>query len=139
MYTDLWKAGIIEDPHFGRNSVKAQWVQQYEWWYALQFSVTEDVENQLVDLVFEGVDYACEVWLNGHYLGKHEGVFSKFSFDVADFLRIHKYDFLKGRNMLVVKLDTPPQVNAFVAGKKHLGLAIIGETSPLLVLYALLN
>ncbi|WET04069.1 beta-galactosidase [Flavobacterium johnsoniae] len=118
VYTDLWKAGVIEDPHFGRNSVKAQWVQQYEWWYALQFSITEGIENQMVDLVFESVDYSCEVWLNGHYLGKHEGVFSPFSFNVNDYLRIHKWDFLKGRNMLVVKLDTPPQVNAFVAGKK---------------------
>lgn len=118
VYTDLWKAGVIEDPYFGRNSVKAQWVQQYEWWYALQFSVTEGVEGQVVDIVFEGLDYSCEVWLNGHYLGKHEGVFSAFSFNVNEALRIHKSDFLKGRNMLVVKLDPPPQVNAFVAGKK---------------------
>ena len=59
VYTDLWKAGVIEDPYFGRNSVKAQWVQQYEWWYALQFRVTEDITNQVVDLLFEGVDYSC--------------------------------------------------------------------------------
>ena len=26
VYTDLWKAGAIEDPYFGRNSMKAQWV-----------------------------------------------------------------------------------------------------------------
>ena len=25
VYTDLWKAGAIDDPYFGRNSVKAQW------------------------------------------------------------------------------------------------------------------
>lgn len=37
VYTDLWKAGAIDDPYFGRNSVKAQWVQHYEWWYAAQF------------------------------------------------------------------------------------------------------
>ncbi len=118
VYTDLWKAGIIEDPYFGRNSVKAQWVQQYEWWYTLQFSATEDLKDKLVDIVFEGVDYSCEVWLNGHRLGSHKGAFSKFSFNVNDYLRISKNDFLKGRNMLVVKLDAPPQVNAFVAGKK---------------------
>ncbi len=118
VYTDLWKAGVIEDPYFGRNSVKAQWVQQYEWWYALQFSVKEDITSQVVDIVFEGVDYSCEVWLNGHYLGSHEGVFSKFSFNVNEYLRISKHDFLKGRNMLMVKLNPPPQVNAFVAGKK---------------------
>ena len=118
VYTDLWKAGVIDDPHFGRNSVKAQWVQQYEWWYALQFPVKEGVEDQVVDILFEGVDYACEVWLNGHYLGRHEGAFSSFKFNVNEYLRIHQWDYLKGKNMLVVKLDTPPQVNAFVAGKK---------------------
>ncbi|OHX68173.1 beta-mannosidase [Flammeovirga pacifica] len=118
VYTDLWKAGAIEDPYFGRNSVKAQWVQHYEWWYAYQFNVTEDISDQVVDIVFEGVDYSCEVWLNGHYLGKHEGAFSSFKFNVNEYLRIHKYDFLKGRNMLVVKLAPPPKVNANVAGKK---------------------
>jgi beta-mannosidase len=118
VYTDLWKAGVIEDPYFGRNSVKAQWVQQYEWWYALQFNVTEGITDEIVDIVFEGVDYSCEVWLNGHYLGKHEGVFSKFSFNVNEALRIHKWKGLEGRNMLMVKINPPPQVNAFVAGKK---------------------
>ncbi len=118
VYTDLWRAGVIDDPYYGRNSVKAQWVQQYEWWYALQFRVTEGIDDQVVDIVFEGVDYSCEVWLNGQYLGKHEGVFSKFSFNVNEALRIHGSDYLKGQNMLMVKIDPAPQVNALVAGKK---------------------
>ena len=117
VYTDLWHAGAIEDPYFGRNSVKAQWVQHYEWWYAMQFNVTEDIENKVVKLVFEGVDYSCDVWLNGHYLGKHEGAFSPFSFDVNDALRISK-EHLASTNILVVKLAPPPQVNASVAGRK---------------------
>ncbi len=118
VYTDLWKVGAIDDPYFGRNSVRAQWVQQYEWWYAYQFNVTEDITDQLVEIVFEGVDYSCEVWLNGHYLGRHEGAFSSFSFPVNEFLRIHKWNHLASSNMLMVKLDPPPQVNALVAGKK---------------------
>ncbi|WP_430934182.1 glycosyl hydrolase 2 galactose-binding domain-containing protein [Saccharicrinis sp. 156] len=118
VYTDLWKAGVIDDPYFGRNNVKAQWVQQYEWWYSYQFDMKTLPEDEIVELVFEGVDYSCEVWLNGHCLGKHEGVFSKFSFDITKALRTHPWDAQKGRNMLMVKLDPPPQVNAFVAGKK---------------------
>lgn len=117
VYTDLWKAGAIEDPYFGRNSVKAQWVQQYEWWYAYQFNVTEDISDQVVKILFEGVDYSCDVWLNGVHLGRHEGAFSKFSFDVNHALRISKKN-LEGKNMLVIKLDPPPQVNALVAGRK---------------------
>lgn len=118
VYTDLWKAGVIDDPYFGRNSVRAQWVQQYEWWYAYQFDMKEISEEEVVELVFEGVDYSCEVWLNGHYLGAHKGVFSKFSFDITDKLRTHAYNAQKGRNMLMIKLDPPPQVNSAVAGKK---------------------
>lgn len=118
VYTDLWKAGVIDDPYFGRNNVRAQWVQQYEWWYSLQFDMKEIPEDEIIELIFEGVDYSCEVWLNGHYLGRHEGVFSKFSFDVTKQLRTHATNAQKGRNMLMVKLDPPPQVNAFVAGKK---------------------
>lgn len=117
VYTDLWKAGIIEDPYFGRNSVKAQWVQLYEWWYTIQFNVTEDISDQLVRIDFEGVDFSCDVWLNGTHLGSHKGAFSSFSFDVTDVLRVSKKN-LESTNMLVVKLDPPPQVNANVAGLK---------------------
>ncbi len=117
VYTDLWKAGVIDDPYFGRNSVKAQWVQLYEWWYALSFHVTEDISDRVVRIEFEGVDYSCDVWLNGHHLGRHEGAFSSFSFDVNHALRTAEQK-LESANMLIVKLDPPPQVNANVAGKK---------------------
>ncbi|WP_282121771.1 glycoside hydrolase family 2 protein [Algibacter mikhailovii] len=117
VYTDLWKAGVIEDPYFGRNSVKAQWVQQYEWWYSHQFHISEAVNDKVVKILFEGVDYACDVWLNGHFLGRHEGAFSGFSFDVTKYLRISNKR-LESTNMLMIKLDPPPRVNALVAGKK---------------------
>jgi len=117
VYTDLWKAGVIEDPYFGRNSSKCQWVMYDEWWYAYQFSVNDDLEGKVVRIEFDAVDYACDVWLNGNYLGHHEGAFSPFSFDVTEFLRTSK-ESLASRNMLMVKLDPPPQVNASVAGKK---------------------
>ncbi|MGY6649815.1 glycoside hydrolase family 2 protein [Wenyingzhuangia sp. IMCC45574] len=117
VYTDLWKAGAIEDPYFGRNSVKAQWVMQYEWWYSYQFNVTEDIGDNIARLDFDGVDYACDVWLNGVYLGSHKGAFSSFSFDVNHAIRTSK-KHLKSKNLLMIRLAPPPQVNAKVAGKK---------------------
>ena len=63
VYTDLWRAGAIEDPYFGRNSIKAQWVQHYEWWYSLQFNYQQPIKDEVIEIVFEGVDYSCEVWL----------------------------------------------------------------------------
>lgn len=117
VYTDLWKAGAIDDPYFGRNSMKAQWVMLDEWWYALQFNVSEDLAGKVVRLEFDGVDYRCQVWLNGHYLGSHEGMFSPFAFDVSQVV-VSDRNWHKGRNMLMVKLDPPPQVNHKVAGLK---------------------
>lgn len=117
VYTDLWKAGAIDDPYFGRNSTKAQWVALDEWWYSLQFNVSEDMDGKIVRLEFDGVDYSCEVWLNGKYLGRHEGMFSSFAFDVSDIVVSGK-NWHKGRNMLMVKLNPPPQVNHKVAGLK---------------------
>lgn len=117
VYTDLWKAGALEDPYWGRNSMKAQWVMLDEWWYSLQFNVSEDLAGKVVRLEFEGVDYSCQVWLNGHYLGAHKGMFSPFSFDVSDYVLSHP-NWHKGRNILMVKLDPPPQVNHKVAGLK---------------------
>lgn len=117
VYTDLWKAGAIDDPYFGRNSVKAQWVQHYEWWYAAQFYVTEDVKNKYIRLEFDGVDYSCDVWLNGHYLGRHDGAFEKFNFEVTDYLRIGK-DARRGANMLTVKLNPPTHINTELGGLK---------------------
>ncbi len=117
VYTDLWKAGVIEDPYFGRNLVKCQWVQHYEWWYTIQFNVTESVDNKSVRICFDGVDYSCDVWLNGHFLGSHEGAFAGFSFDVTDYLRVGR----NGRtsaNMLTVKLNPPTHVNTKLAGVK---------------------
>ncbi len=117
VYTDLWRAGGIEDPYFGRNSIKAQWVQHYEWWYTVQFNVTEETENKHVRICFDGVDYSCDVWLNGHYLGSHEGAFDPFSFDVTEALRVGDNPRTSS-NMLTVKLNPPTHVNTKLAGLK---------------------
>jgi len=117
VYTDLWKAGALDDPYWGRNSMKAQWVMYDEWWYALQFNVSEDLAGKHVRLEFDGVDYGCAVWLNGHYLGSHEGMFSPFAFDIGKVVNSSQ-NWHKGRNMLMVKLEPPAQVNHKVAGLK---------------------
>lgn len=49
-------------------------------------------------LHFAGVDYQCEVWLNGVYLGAHEGDFDPFRFEVSEILR--------EENDLLVKVES---------------------------------
>ncbi len=115
VYTDLWRAGEIDDPHYGRNGIRTKWVMEREWWYRCQFGVQENWQGKTIRVVCEGVDYSCDVWLNGKRLGRHEGMFSPFEFDVSDVLRYRS----DGRaNGLAVRLDPPPRSYRNVAGRK---------------------
>ncbi|MDN8588161.1 glycoside hydrolase family 2 TIM barrel-domain containing protein [Paenibacillus sp. 11B] len=116
VYTDLQRAGELEDPYFGRNMHKAKWVQEYEWWYIRRFNVSEKMKSKKVHLDFEGVDYCCTIWLNGNLLGSHEGMFSPFSFEVSEYLNFDKW--AGGSNQLAIKLDPPPKNFRNVGGKK---------------------
>ena len=51
-----------------------------------------------VYLEFDGAALATDVWLNGKHVGRHEGGFVRFRFDVTDLLR-------PGPNVLAVRVD----------------------------------
>jgi len=82
-------------------------------WFARLFDAEFDVEK--VDqslrrfIRFRGVDYSCKVWLNGVYLGDHEGFFNAFEFPVKQLLKE------KG-NLLVVADDAPMEDTEYVYG-----------------------
>ncbi|TWT76379.1 Exo-beta-D-glucosaminidase precursor [Planctomycetes bacterium CA13] len=115
VYTDLWRAGEIDDPHYGRNALRAKWVMEKEWWYRRQFGVPASWQGKTIHVCFEGVDYGCEVWLNGKSLGRHEGMFSPFEFEISEHL-LYRDD--RRANCLVLKLDPPPRSYRKVAGRK---------------------
>ena len=116
VYTDLWRAGRIDDPHYARNSLKAKWVPEKEWWYKRQFDVPDEMKGKQINLIFDGVDYACDVYLNGKLLGTHEGMFSRFEFDVTEVISFEKLRF--GTNVLMVRLHPAPRRYSKVAGRK---------------------
>ncbi len=69
-------------------------------WYRLHFQVPqESSQPRRYFLQFDGVGEIAEVWLNGHYLGKHAGAFARFRFDASAWLHP------AGDNVLVVKAD----------------------------------
>ena len=70
-------------------------------WFRRHFRLDANLQGKLVQLVFDGIDYAADVWLNGHYLGFHEGYFQPFRFLVAEQLQFDT------PNVLVVRVDSP--------------------------------
>jgi beta-mannosidase len=71
--------------------------------YRSRFAHQRSPEGTMVSLRFGGVYYAARVWLNGVYLGDHEGYFSAFEFDVTDIVGTD------GENDLLVEVFSPEE------------------------------
>ena len=69
-------------------------------WFQKEFSSDTLISGKQYFLEFKSVDYLCDVWLNGTYLGGHKGYFQSFEFDITDTLK-------EGNNILKVKVNSP--------------------------------
>ncbi|MBN3034625.1 MAG: beta-glucuronidase [Bacteroidales bacterium] len=56
-------------------------------WYHRTFSVPATWQGKDILLHFGAVDYACELFINGHSAGRHWGGASSFSFDITNMVR----------------------------------------------------
>ncbi len=90
----LYKAGYIEHPYVDMNSLKCEWIENRWWIYRCEFDSRPLGEHQRMLLHFEGVDYACMIYLNGEMLGEHEGMYEDFSFDITRQYREQKHFIL---------------------------------------------
>jgi beta-mannosidase len=112
VYTDLWKAGGIDDPNYGRNLEKAKWVMDREWWYTTLLVLPKEMAGKRIRIVFDGIDYECDVWFNGSHLGSHQGMFSSFGFDITRLAEFSK------QNRVMIRLAPPPLDLGRFQGKK---------------------
>jgi beta-mannosidase len=70
-------------------------------WYRHQFNTPSMASGKRAWLRFCGVDYIADVWLNGQFIGHHEGYFQPFGFEVT------KYLVMGGSNQLLVRVESP--------------------------------
>lgn len=63
-------------------------------WYKRAFTYTGDLTTQHVRLRFEAVYYKCHIWLNGRYIGFHEGGYTPFEFDISELVTPGEMNFL---------------------------------------------
>jgi len=83
----------VKIPHYGAPLGKAVT------YYRTEFDLDESMfERGRVWLCFRGVDYIAHAFVNGAYIGSHEGFFAPFEFDVTSVAR-------RGRNTLLVKVE----------------------------------
>jgi len=70
---------------------------RWKGYYRTLFSCREFGAQEKVVLQFQSVDYIARVYVNGCFVGSHEGLFAPFSFDISDYVHTG------GDNELVVE------------------------------------
>jgi hypothetical protein len=83
-------------------------------WYFRRFAMPRLAPGSHVELHFGATFYNAHVWLNGKELGRHEGGFTAYSFDITPSSR--------GTNILAVRIDNRPGI-ATIPGYAERGTA----------------
>src|SRR5690625_3490408 len=68
-------------------------------WYHRTFEVPAEEKGKRVILRFQASDYLTKVWVNGTFIGEHQGGNAAFSFDITNAVDSSK------ENKLVVKVE----------------------------------
>ncbi|GLX77358.1 beta-mannosidase [Thalassotalea insulae] len=75
-FTDLLKNGVISDPFYRDQEAQLQWIEHQDWHYRKQFNVTQALlALDEVELVIDGLDTYCQVYLNNHLIHRNDNMF----------------------------------------------------------------
>jgi beta-mannosidase len=101
VHTDLLRNKMIPDPWYGTNEKVIQWVENKNWIYKTTFELTqEQINNNEINLVFEGLDTYTEVYLNGEKIAQTNNMFRKWQWEISKKLKV-------GENTLRVVFLSP--------------------------------
>ncbi|MCL6524998.1 MAG: hypothetical protein K6T34_10115 [Thermoflavifilum sp.] len=96
--------GVYRHIFWGRNLAKIpDSLFQVPWWYRTSFQVPALSPQQAVQLIFEGINYRANIWLNGQLIASADtlkGSFRTWTFDVRASVR-------PGKNILAVQVFPP--------------------------------
>lgn len=99
LYKTLEEAGIIEDPYFEMNSLKAQWVSNHWWYYNTDIELHPT--GQKMELVLEGIDTNAHILFNKEKIGQSDNMYVPFVFDITDLVK-------DGINTIGVIIESAP-------------------------------
>lgn len=99
IHTDLLNNKLIDDPFYSNNELKMDWISQCDWIYQTTFDFNGNAINSN-DLVFEGLDTVCEIYLNEIKLGYTDNMFLMYSYNIKNVLK-------QKNNLLKVIIKSP--------------------------------
>lgn len=98
VYYHLYEAGVLPHPYQNDYAKRYVWVRDKAWYYKKTFFLDKRFEDREALLCFDGVSYACRIWINGACAGGHEGMFG------GPIVKANPYLRFGGENELVVEV-----------------------------------
>lgn len=89
IHADLIRQGVLEDPNWRDNELKAQWVGTTGWTYARTFKVDQALLDACrVVLSADGLDTLATVSVNGHRVASTDNMHRYWEWDIRSTLRL---------------------------------------------------
>lgn len=100
--TTLVNQGVYPDPYFGLNNMNIpESLSRTDWWYRCKFTVPKDIDGNQLRLLFNGINYKADIYLNRKSLGDMKGAFIRGEFNITDLVNKN------GENILAVHVFLP--------------------------------
>ncbi len=105
----LLKNDVYQNPFFGKNLENIPTDQfKHAWWYRKEFDLPAS-EN--VRLIFEGINYRANIWINGHQIASADTLFGSFRMFDFDITRL-----IDPKSNILAAEVFPPQPGDFTIG-----------------------
>jgi len=92
--SEMWFATDFDDSTWASVSVPHTWNVMRDnslfnglGWYRYHMAVPETLQDMHLRLRFQAVFYLAKIWVNGVFIGEHEGGYTPFEFDVSTALK----------------------------------------------------
>ena len=79
-------------------------------YYKTEFDLDNTASNLSTFIHFDGADYIAQVYINGAFVGEHEGFFGAFEFDITPYINAGKNElFVVLKNDFIYMGNTTPE------------------------------
>ncbi|MGH9342834.1 MAG: glycosyl hydrolase 2 galactose-binding domain-containing protein [Terriglobia bacterium] len=125
-------AGAIPNPNFGNQvaQISDGFFSRNDFWYRNSFAISSACKGRRLWLVFEGINWKADIYLNGMRLGQIDGAFICSRFDIT------KTAVCGGMNcvaVLIHQVAHPGPVQHKKLGERYRNGGVLGLDSPTFV------
>ena len=99
--TTLLNNNLVPDPFYGMNNNKIPDIyttgrNYYTYWFVKNFKEKITFSGEQVWLKFRGINYSCDVFLNGHKLNEqpHKGMYLRLTYNITSYINKEGYNRL---------------------------------------------